>query len=757
MTSAPSTPASTPAVEASSKAQAVPPPVGSCVRLERSSDGLLVTLVLEPPHRKQTVFDAALMRDLDLALETLERDTTARGLVLRGREALHFCYGADVDAIAAVESARQAEELARGGQRVFQRLHRLSRGGGGRLISVAAVGGPVPGGAFEVSLACDWIVLADDPRSRIGLPEVKLGILPGWGGCQRLPRRVGVPKALAAILTGTLYDARRAKKLGLVDRLAKPEYLFRVAEAIARGTERLIRPGRGAALTLIDRNPLALALIAKQARQGVLRETKGRYPAPMRAIELVVAAPRTTLERGLANEAAALGALADGPECRALVSIFKTSEEVKKLGQAPGGGKSAPFKRAAVVGAGIMGGGIASLLAQRGVPTRLKDLAQVALDQAVRDHQAHLYRSLSRRRIEPPDYASALDRLEVTQGDLGFGRVDVVIEAVSEVLAVKQKVLAAMARICHPEAVLCTNTSSLSVDLIAAGLPHPERVVGMHFFNPVRQMPLVEVVRGPRTDEGHLRRVVQLALDLGKTPVIVSDAAGFVVNRLLGPYIDEALRLFCAGAGPQELDRIAREFGLPMGPCALLDEVGLDIAAHTAASLEAAFGARMTPCPVLAPLVSAGELGKKTGRGIYLHEKPRRSPFMPLALLAPTRTQNPRLRRPAGASTVSPLGENDLLDRLLLPMINEAMRLLAEGVVARPADLDLATVFGMGFPPFRGGLLAYADSLGPREVLRRLERCRSQADVAERGAGATRFEPAPLLLDLERQNRRFRG
>jgi 3-hydroxyacyl-CoA dehydrogenase/enoyl-CoA hydratase/3-hydroxybutyryl-CoA epimerase len=754
MTSAPSTFNANAAREASVQNRDAAPAAGACVRLERSDDGALLTLVLDPPHRKQTVFDAALMRDLDLALAEVERDTRATGLVLRGREALHFCYGADVDAIGAIESAREAEELARGGQRVFQRLHRLSRSGGGRLTSVAAVGGPVPGGAFEVSLACDWIVLADDPRSRIGLPEVKLGILPGWGGCQRLPRRVGVPTALAAILTGTLYDARRAKKLGLVDRLAKPTYLFRVAEAIARGQERLEAPDRGAAELLIDKNPLALALIAKQARQGILRETKGRYPAPLRALELVVAAPRTSLERGLANEAAALGALADSPECRALVSIFKTSEEVKKLGQAPSGGKSAPFGRAAVVGAGIMGGAIAGLLAQKGLPTRLKDLSQAALDQAQREHQAALSKALSRRRMERSDYEAALDRLEVTQGDLGFGRVDVLIEAVSEVLAVKQKVLGAMAKLCHPEAVLCTNTSSLSVDAIASGLPNPERVVGMHFFNPVRQMPLVEVVRGPRTGEVHLRRVVQLALDLGKTPVIVADAAGFVVNRLLGPYLDEALRLYSAGAGPQELDRIAKEFGLPMGPCALLDEVGLDIANHTAASLEAAFGARMAPCPVLQPLVAAGELGKKSGRGIYVHDRPRRGP---LSMFATGIVQNPRLRRPASAPAVSPLSENDLLDRLLLPMINEATRLLAEGVVTRPADLDLATVFGMGFPPFRGGLLAYADSLGPREVLRRLERCRRQPDVESRGAGAERFEPAPLLIDLERHNRRFRG
>lgn len=734
-----------------------PPSAAACVRLSRSDDGAVITLTLDPPHRKQTVFDRLLMQGLDLALAEVERDGRAEGLVLRGREALHFCYGADVEAIAAIESAPQAEELAREGQRVFQRLHRLSKSGGGRLVSVAAVGGPVPGGACEVALACDWIVLADDPKSRFGLPEVKLGILPGWGGCQRLPRRLGVPKALAAILSGTLYDPRRALRLGLVDRLAKPVYLFGVAERIARGIERLEAPDRGLFGPLVDQNPLALALIGKQARAGVMRETRGRYPAPLAALELVLAAPRTPLEKGLDREAAALGALAVTSECKALVSIFRSSEEAKKQGLAPGGGRSPGFQRAAVIGAGVMGGAIASLLAERGIPTRLKDLSRTALDQAQREHQERLGKALARRRIERSAHAAALDRLELTQGELGFGRVDFVIEAVSEQLPVKQRVLGDLARRCRPDAVLATNTSSLSVGAIAAGLPGPERVVGMHFFNPVARMPLVEVVRGPLSDERAVRRVVQLALDLGKTPVLVSDRPGFVVNRLLGPYLDEALRLFEAGAGALELDRVARNFGLPMGPMALLDEVGLDIAAHTAASLEAGLGARMAPTAVLAPLVAAGELGKKSGRGIYLHGA-RRAPVLPgLGIGSVGPTLNPRLRRPAAAPASSGLGEGDLLDRLLLPMLNEAARILAEGVVARPADLDLATVFGMGFPPFRGGLLAYADSLGPREVLRRLERCRRQADVEARGPGAERFEPAPLWRDLERENRRLRA
>ncbi|MHC4262730.1 MAG: 3-hydroxyacyl-CoA dehydrogenase NAD-binding domain-containing protein [Planctomycetota bacterium] len=726
------------------------PPLGSCVALEREHEGRLLRLRILSPHRESgPVFDAALLRDFWNALREIEADTTAVGLVLCGRDPLTFCFGADVDGIADLTDASQAERIGRVGQEIFQKLHKLGKRGNGRLTTVAAVGGPVPGGAFEVSLACDHIVLADDPKSRIGLPEVMLGILPGWGGSQRLPRRIGVPAALGAILTGKLYPAKPAKKLGLVDRLTHPDFLMRVADGIALGKERLRPRDRGWKLWIVDRNPLALAVIKSQARKGVTKQTRGFYPAPYEALELTAGALQTDLKQGLHEEARALGELAVSPVCKAIVSIYQSGEAAKRKAKGSDGKRPERFERAAVVGAGIMGAGIASLLATKRISTRLADLSQAQLDEAQVTHERAVAKLKKRRRLQAFEADGALDRLELTRTELGFGRCDFVIEAIAEVLEVKRKVLGAYAERVRDDAVICTNTSSLSVDAIAEGLPSPERVLGMHFFNPVPKMPLVEIIRGARTDDAVLRRVVQLAVDLGKTPVVCNDAPGFIVNRLLAPYLDEAMRLYETGSAPAELDRMALDFGLPMGPFTLIDEVGIDIAAHTANSLEQAFGGRMAPSGVLRPLFEAGELGKKSGKGIFLHSKSTSKTDDSLP-------ENPRLRRPKGAPIVSTLTKEDRLDRMVLPMVNEAARILAEGVVDNPAQLDLATVYGMGFAPFRGGVLSYADSRGLRAIVDRLHELSESNEVAHRPGGPDRFRPCEHLIELAESGRGFR-
>jgi 3-hydroxyacyl-CoA dehydrogenase/enoyl-CoA hydratase/3-hydroxybutyryl-CoA epimerase len=715
----------------------------SCVRVLRPEAGL-ARLVLDPPHRRMAVFDVPLLGDLEAAVEELALDGALRGLVITGREPLSFAAGADVDTIARIADPALASKFARAGQLLFQRIHRLSRGGGGRLLVVAAVGGPVPGGACELALACDRIVLADHAKSRIGLPEVQLGILPAWGGSQRLPRRIGVAAALGAILTGKLHAPRAALKLGLVDRLTPPEYLVRVADEIALGRSPCPFRGRtGMRKVLVDRNPLATALIAGQARRKVLAETRGHYPAPLAAIPLVAGAPRRPLERGLAAEAEAVRPLATGTVAASLLGLFQLSEETKKAGNLADGRRAAPVARAAVVGAGIMGGGIAGLMAERGIEVRLRDLDQKQLDAAVLAHRAEVEKKRKRKQLAPHEADAALDRLTATTGASGFARCELVLEAVAERLEVKRAVLRELAAAAGAQAILATNTSSLSVDAIAEGLPNPERVVGMHFFNPPRRMPLVEIVRGARTSEEVVRRTARLALDLGKTPVITRDVAGFLVNRVLGPYLDEAVRLVGAGVDPQAIDRALVAFGMPMGPCELVDEVGLDIASHAAASLEKAYGERMRPARLLEPLVDARELGKKSGRGLFVWRARQGGRLE-------THGVNARL---AGAR--ARLAADEIVDRCVLAMANEAARCLAEEVVDSPRTLDLATVFGTGFAPFHGGVLRYVDARGTQAVVARLEAL--QASVHGEGERAGRFEPAPLLLELARAGRTFHG
>ena len=722
------------------------PPKGACLRLERPEEGL-ARIVLDPPHRpKIAVFDVPLLRDLDEMLSELSGDGSLKALIITGRSPVSFAAGADVEAIASLKDIEVASRYVAEVQALFQRLHRMGRDGGGRVRTVAAVGGPVPGGACEISLACDRIVLSDDPSTRIGLPEVLLGILPAWGGTTRMPRRIGVPAALGAILSGRLLRARAAYKLGLVDRLTKPEYLERISTEIAMGRMPCPHRGRkGLVQWAVDKNPLAGALAASKARQGVMEKTHGHYPAPLTVLPLIVRAPRVKLDVGLEAEREAVRTLSESPISGNLVRVFLASEAAKKLSNLPSGEKAPRFGRAAVIGAGVMGGAIASLMAEKNLPVRLRDLSREALDEAVLAHRAEIAKKKKRRSLTPPKANAAIDRLEVTTEAVGFAHCDVVIEAVAERLDIKQAVFGELASLVADDAVLASNTSSLSIGAIAEGVPNPERVVGMHFFNPVRKMPLVEIVRGPRTDDEVIARIARLATDLGKTPVITKDVPGFLVNRVLGPYLDEAIRLVAMGADPQTIDAALVDFGMPMGPLELLDEVGLDIASHAGQSLEEGYGERMQASHFLAPLVESGDLGKKTGRGIYLWEKSKSGKLV-------NKGRNPKAPHVTVPFTIT---LERAVDRLVLAMVNEAARALAEEVVDGPVALDLATIFGTGFAPFRGGVLRYADQRGLRDIVDRLKSMHETPDVQQERTA--RFEPAPNLVALAEKNGTFHG
>ncbi|MFN0009856.1 MAG: 3-hydroxyacyl-CoA dehydrogenase NAD-binding domain-containing protein, partial [Planctomycetota bacterium] len=400
-------------------------------------------------------------------------------------------------------------------------------------------------------------------------------------------------------------------------------------------------------------------------------------------------------------------------------------------------------ERAGVLGAGVMGRAIASLLAERGVAARLFDVVPAALDVALLEHRRDAAAAAKKRRTPRHETTQVIDRLDVARELQGFGRCGIVIEAVAEKLEVKRSVFGEIARQVGPDAILATNTSSLSVDEIAEGIPGPERVVGMHFFNPVKKMPLVEIVRGRRTSPDAVAACAGLAVHLGKTPVVVADVAGFLVNRLLGPYLDESLRMLAGGIDPLRIDKALEAFGMPMGPLALLDEVGLDIATHAAASLHAAYGERMTPSDFLEPMVREKMLGKKTGRGFYVHA--------PGARRGGKRALNPVLARLLPAPSIPPLTDEEIADRAVLAMLNEGVRALEEEVVLTPRELDLATVFGMGFPPFRGGLLRFADTLGVHAVVERTMRIANAPDVASRPGGRERFEPADSLAAMARK------
>jgi 3-hydroxyacyl-CoA dehydrogenase / enoyl-CoA hydratase / 3-hydroxybutyryl-CoA epimerase len=702
------------------------PAMTAAFRLDVAAGGL-ATLTFDSPDRKVNVFDRAALAELEALVGELAGRDDVGCLVLVSAKPGSFIAGADVELIAAVTDADEAEAGVRLGQAIFAAWEALP------YPTVAAIAGTCLGGGTELALASTWRVVADRPETRIGLPETRLGIIPAWGGCTRLPRRVGLAAALDLILSGRRISARSALKLGFADALLPAAgflgYVRDFATAKLGGAAGARRRAAGGGLKglLLEGNPLGRRIVLDQARKQVLARTRGRYPAPLAALDAVRAGLDGGPRAGFDAEAKAAAGLAVSPTAKNLIHVFQLSERAKKPTAAERGEPRA-VAVAAVVGAGTMGGGIGQLIAhETGVPVRLKDIAPAALAGGMA-HAARLVAKLvERRRLSAPAARREMALLQPTLDYSGFRRADLVIEAIVEKLPVKQRVFAELAAAVRDDAILASNTSSLSIDAIAGDVPHPERVVGMHFFNPVDKMPLVEVIAGARTSPAAVATVAAFARRLGKTPVPVKDGPGFLVNRLLGFYSVEALQLLGEGYKIDDLDAAMTDWGMPVGPFVLTDEVGVDVAIEVAHVLHAAFADRLPlPAWVDRP-VADGRLGRKNGRGFYVYRGgERRSPdpgvYAALGL-------EPKIAEP---------DRRYLAERMVLPMVNEAARCLAEGVVAGAGDLDLALIMGTGFPPFRGGLCRWADSEGLDGLIATLERFAATAGERYRPADALR-------------------
>ncbi len=701
----------------------------AALTLEVDGDGV-ACLTFDDPAARHNILSTSLMATLDARLAEIEeraRDGAVHALVVRSGKSGSFIAGADIREIAGITDPARGAAGAREGQRIFARLAALP------LPTIAAIGGTCLGGGTELALACDRRIAADDDATRIALPEVRLGIIPGFGGTTRLPRLVGVRAAAELIVTGRAVSARRAERIGLVDERVPPSILdarageIALALAEARGGgERAAKPDGGLARR-VENSAVGRKAILWAARKRVMKETGGHYPAPLAALDTIDRTLALPIEEALGVEAEAVGRLVVGDVCKNLIHVFFLMEGAKKAApSAP----PAPVERVAVLGAGVMGGAIAQLLAYEGVPVRLKDIRADALSAGLAHARALFDRAVERRKLDRTRARQAMSLISPGLDYAGFATADLVVEAVVERLDVKKTVLRETEEATPPGCVLTSNTSSLPITSIQDALSRPERFCGMHFFNPVHRMPLVEVIRGERSSDEALATAFALALRLGKTPLLVDDGPGFLVNRLLAPYLNEAGWLLADGAGIDQVDRTLREFGMPMGPFRLLDEVGLDISRHAGETLHEAFGERMRPAPPLAALGGTDRLGRKNGRGFYTYEEGREKGVddAVYAELAPT---VPAARRPIPPGAIR--------DRTVLAMVNEAARVLEERIVAGPGDVDLGMITGTGFPPFRGGLLRWADSLGLAEVVARLD--------ALAGDVGPRFEPAPLLRE----------
>lgn len=659
-----------------------------------------------------------------------------RAVVVRSGKADSFIAGADVDAIARIESPSEGSEAARFGQEIFLSLEKLD------IPTVAAIHGICLGGGVEMALACEYRVGSDSDKTKLGCPEVQLGILPAWGGTTRLPRLVGLQGSLDLLLTGKTIDASRARRLGILD-VVFPAELFQ--ENVERfvldrleGIRLERRKKRGLGKRLLDHTAPGRRVVLAAARKKVKAETRGHYPAPLRILDVVGKSLGRPLEKALEIEALAAGELIASRVSKNLIHVFHLRERARKGRGVASDVEPLPVRRIGVVGAGVMGGGIAQLAAYNGLQARLKDIRHEAISSAL-NHARGLYEGLvKRRKLSRREAGQHMERISGGLGYDGFGTLDLVVEAVVERMDVKRSVLAEIEERVPDSCVLTTNTSTLSIDEMAEALKRPERFCGMHFFNPVHKMPLVEVIRGNATSDEALATVFQLALRLGKVPVVVRNGPGFLVNRILGPYLNEAGHLLAAGASIEAIDDAALDFGLPMGPLRLIDEVGIDVMRHASGTLHAAFGDRMIPAPALVALGETDRLGRKGGRGFYVYEegkeKGRDESVYPEIGLAP----------PGGRG---PVDRQAIRRRLVLAMVNEAARALEDGIAAGAADVDVAMIMGTGFPPFRGGLLRYADDAHPRTVLDRLKELTDTV--------GPRFEPAALIRSLAEEDGRF--
>ena len=691
----------------------------------------IAVMTVDVPGEKMNTLKAEFAGQVRALLKQVRENRDIRGLVIISAKADNFIAGADIRMIDGCVNAQQAETLARQGQQLMAELHALP------IPVIAAIHGACLGGGLELALACHGRICTDDAKTLLGLPEVQLGLLPGSGGTQRLPRLIGVSTALEMILTGKTLRARQALKSGLVDDVVPHSILLDAAVELAK-------KGRPASRRLPARErilagPLGRALLFRMVSKKTAQKTQGNYPAAERILEVIETGLSHGSSSGYEAEARAFGELAMTSESRALRNIFFASTELKKD---PGASvEPGPLHSVGILGGGLMGGGIAFVTASKGgLPVRIKDINFNGINHALKYSWDLLDKKVRRRHIKAAQRDSELARISGTTDFSGFTGRDLVIEAVFEDLALKQQMVADVEQHCAPHTIFASNTSSLPIGDIAARAQRPEQVIGLHFFSPVEKMPLVEVIPHQGTSEQTIATTVALAKKQGKTPVVVADKAGFYVNRILAPYINEAMRILTEGGKVDEVDRALVRFGFPVGPVQLLDEVGIDTGTKIIPVLEAAFGERFSaPDKIVSAILGDDRKGRKNGRGFYLY---------PAKGQKGRKRVDPAIYPLIGAGTqASTLTRQHIAERCVMLMLNEAARCFDEGVIRSARDGDIGAVFGIGFPPFLGGPFRYMDSLGASEVVATLQRLASQY--------GPRFEPCEPLVSMAERGDTF--
>ena len=709
-------------------------PLQSILR-EVTDDGVCV-LTFDRPNSSANVFDAVTLRELDAHLFAIRNNASVRGVIFTSAKKSIFIAGADLHALSSATNANQLCDIIELGQHVFNAIAALP------VPTIAAINGACLGGGYELALACDYRIASPEKATKIGLPETQLGIIPAWGGSTRLPRLIGLPAALDIILGGKVVAAKVAAKRGMVDELAPREYLVDVARKrlLERGKKLKHRPFNSR-LALVN-NRAAAKVIYNRASKDVMKRTRGHYPAVQKALDVCVKGLASkSIEHSLRLERDAILDLAQTETCKNLIRVFFLQERAKKLmaakeNDAANLPASPPVRRMAVIGAGVMGAGIAQWSSAREIQVMLRDVSPEQVGKGMATI-AQLYdQGAKRHAFTKCEARAGMDRVFPTASEVPLGSMDLVIEAAVERMDMKKLIFRKLDDTTRVDAVLATNTSALSITELAAVTQQPERVIGIHFFNPVHKMQLVEVVVGQKTSPEVVRRAVRYVQQIGKLPVVVKDSPGFLVNRILLPYLMEAGLLFESGARIEDIDKAMVDFGMPMGPLRLIDEVGLDVSNHVSETMAAAFQPRLHAPKVLDAMVKAGLLGRKSGAGFYTHKKGKGEA-----------TPNSDVYKFRANKTAARFTRQELCDRMVMLMINEAAQCLEEKIVGEPADVDFGMIMGTGFAPFLGGPLRFADFTGIQGLVGEMYRLSSQ--------GEARFAPCDLLKSMAGRNEKF--
>lgn len=691
----------------------------------------VAVITLDTPGEKVNKLNEALMNEFTSFIDSFEKDDSLDGaLLISGKEG-NFIAGADIDMFKTRDTAEELEQLSLDGHEILLRIENLKK------PVVVGIHGSCMGGGTELALACHYRIVSDHSSTKIGLPEVKLGLLPGMGGTQRLPRLIGIQKALGYMLPGKNMYSYQAKKTGFADEVVHKHALITagvkaVKKLQAGNFKRVDR--RSWMEKLLEGNPMGKKIIYNQARKQTLGQTKGNYPAPLKIIESVSYGLKQGLKKGIQNEAKLFGELAVSPESRALVQLFFGMTAAKKN---PLEKIKRDVQRVAVLGAGLMGSGITEVCIDDGIRVWLKDQTIENAMKGANDVKNNLDKLVSKRVISPFERDEKMGYIHPTKSYDPFDKIDLVIEAVFEDLDLKQSIVKEVEEASGENTIFATNTSSLPISDIAAKAKRPENIIGMHYFSPVQKMPLLEIIKTEKTADWVTATAYDVGIRQGKTVIVVNDGPGFYTTRILAPFMNEALLLLEEGVAIDQLERVMKQFGFPVGPVALFDEVGIDVGAHVAEVLSDTFKARgAKTSDKAAELVEAGYKGRKNGKGFYQYNDSKKKKVI-----------NPGVYDFFGGQDRIVFDDKMIQQRMSMMMINEAVLCLQENILLRPSDGDLGAILGLGFPPFLGGPFRYIDKLGVAEVNQILSKLQNDHGV--------RFKGADLLKKMESKNSTF--